>query len=356
MAQESRALTWLLLAVTAAFALIVWPFNGAVWWAVFLAIVFMPLHRRMLVWMRGKPNLAALSTLTVVLLIVILPLIFIGAALTMELAGFYEKMRTGELAFGVYFQRIVAVLPEWLQQLLQRFGLGNLGALQQKLFTGLAQSGQAITGGVFTLGQNTLDIVVSFFIMLYLLFFLLRDGRRIATRVLQAIPLREAHKRLLANKFGSVVRATLKGNILVALIQGLLGGLAFWVLGITGAVLWGALMAVLSLMPAVGSALVWGPVAIYLFATGSLGAGIGLTLWGVLVIGLVDNVLRPVLVGKDIRMADYLVLISTIGGLAVFGINGFVLGPVIAALFLATWSIFARERAREGEQEDDESV
>jgi predicted PurR-regulated permease PerM len=135
-----------------------------------------------------------------------------------------------------------------------------------------------------------------------------------------------------------------KGNIVVALVQGTLGGLAFWVLGIKGALLWGALMALLSLLPAVGAGLVWGPVAIYLLTKGSILPALGLIVWGVLVIGLVDNVLRPILVGKETRLPDYLVLVATLGGLAVFGLSGFVIGPVIAAIFLATWDIFSKAR------------
>jgi predicted PurR-regulated permease PerM len=139
----------------------------------------------------------------------------------------------------------------------------------------------------------------------------------------------------------------------VAIIQGALGSIAFAVLGLSGAILWGTVMAFLSLLPAVGAALVWGPVAIYLFATGSLWGALGLTLWGVLVIGLVDNLLRPILVGKDTKMPDYLVLISTVGGLSIFGINGFVIGPVIAAMFMAVWDIFSRARAeKEAPKED----
>ena len=128
---------------------------------------------------------------------------------------------------------------------------------------------------------------------------------------------------------------------MVAASQGLLGGFIFWALGIQGPVLWGVLMAFLSLLPAVGAGLIWVPVAIYFFATGALWQAVTLTAFGVFVIGLVDNILRPVLVGKDTKMPDYVVLISTLGGMALFGLNGFVIGPVIAALFMATWDLFA---------------
>ncbi|PYG96408.1 AI-2E family transporter, partial [Arthrobacter stackebrandtii] len=142
-------------------------------------------------------------------------------------------------------------------------------------------------------------------------------------------------------KFNRVVRATVKGNVLVAITQGALGGFIFWVLDIPSALVWAVLMAFLSLLPAVGAGIVWAPVAAYFLLTGAILPGIILTAFGVLVIGLVDNVLRPILVGKDTRMPDYLILVSTLGGLAVFGLNGFVIGPLIAALFVSSWAIFA---------------
>jgi predicted PurR-regulated permease PerM len=159
-----------------------------------------------------------------------------------------------------------------------------------------------------------------------------------------AVPLRPELQRELSTRFVSVIRATIKGNIVVAIVQGALGGLAFWVLGIRGALLWAVLMAFLSLLPAVGSALVWVPVAIYLIATGAIWGGVGLIAYGVLVIGLVDNVLRPTLVGKDTKLPDYVVLLSTLGGMAVFGFNGFVLGPIIAVMFVAAWDTLAASR------------
>jgi len=141
-----------------------------------------------------------------------------------------------------------------------------------------------------------------------------------------------------------VIRATVKGNLLVAAIQGALGGVAFWFLGVSAALLWAVLMAFLSLLPAVGAGLVWVPVAIYLFMTGVVWQSLALVAWGVLVIGLVDNVLRPLLVGKDTGMPDYVVMITTLGGMAVFGINGFVVGPAIAAMFFAVWHIYGVAR------------
>jgi predicted PurR-regulated permease PerM len=128
-----------------------------------------------------------------------------------------------------------------------------------------------------------------------------------------------------------------------------MGGLAFWGLGVQGPLLWAVVMAFLSLLPAVGAALIWAPVALYFLATGAIWKAVFLTAFGVLVIGMIDNVLRPILVGKDIKMPDYLVLISTIGGMAIFGLNGFVIGPVVAALFISLWDLFATQQHEIGE-------
>jgi predicted PurR-regulated permease PerM len=193
-------------------------------------------------------------------------------------------------------------------------------------------------------GQNTFLFVLSLSIMLYLLFFLLRDGASLSSLVRRGLPLTTNQKEQFLDKLATVVRATIKGNVAVAAVQGALGGLIFWILDIPSAILWGTLMAILSLLPAVGASLVWAPVAIYFLATGAVGDAIILTLFGVLVIGLVDNVLRPILVGKDTRLPDYLVLISTLGGLTLFGLSGFVAGPLIAALFMVAWDLFINMR------------
>ena len=177
-------------------------------------------------------------------------------------------------------------------------------------------------------------------------FFLLRDGDELARRIRTAIPLHPDQRRELFEMFTTVTRATVKGNVVTAIVQGALGGLIFWILDVHAPVLWGVVMAFLSLLPAVGCALVWLPVAIFFLVTGAIWQGVVLIAFGVLVIGLVDNVLRPILVGKDTKMPDYVVLVSTLGGIAIFGLNGFVIGPLIAAMFMSVWEIFATARAR----------
>jgi len=339
---EDKTFIWLVIAISLAFAWILWPFYGAVLWGIVLAIVFAPLYRRFCASMR--PNLAALATLGIIVLMVILPSALVMASLVREASSVYAMFKSGEINLAGSLQHVLDALPAWAVGLLDRFGLTDLAGIQEVLSAVLGRASQLIATQALNVGQATFELVVRLFVMLYLLFFLLRDGEELFRVIKDAVPLRAEQQRVIFGKFATVVRATVKGNILVALIQGALGGIALGFLGVPGATLWGAVMALLSLLPAVGAALVWGPVAIYLLSTGSIWPAIGLTAWGVLVIGLVDNVLRPIMVGKDTRLPDYLVLIATLGGLAVFGVNGFVIGPVIAAIFLATWEIFAQAR------------
>jgi predicted PurR-regulated permease PerM len=345
---EDKTFLLLVIAVSLAFAWILWPFYGAVFWGTVLAILFAPLYRRLLRFMEQRRTIAALATVTIILLIVILPVTLIGALLVQEGLSLYEKFQSGELNLGRYFQQVFGVLPAWVSDLLDRFGLTNLSSMQERLSTGLVQGSQFVATKALNIGQNTFDFIVDLFIVLYLLFFLLRDGDDLVRRIRTAIPLHADQQRELLNRFTTVIRATVKGNVVVAVVQGALGGLIFWFLGVHAAVLWAVLMAFLSLLPAVGSALIWLPVAIYFLVTGATWQGIFLIAFGVLVIGLVDNVLRPVLVGKDTKMPDYVVLISTLGGMAIFGLNGFVIGPVIAAMFMAVWDIVTSSRARVG--------
>jgi predicted PurR-regulated permease PerM len=341
---EDRAFILLLVIVTLAFGWILSSFYSAILWGVVMAIMFAPLHRRLLARMPGHRNIAALATVALIILIVILPLVLVGASLAQEAAGVVGKLKSGEWNLGRFLQQILDAAPAWIKGLLDRFGIASLGNLQDKLSNGLMQGSQYIAAQAINIGQGTFDVILNLGIMLYLLFFLFKDGEALARRVKDAIPLRAELRDDLFEKFTVVIRATVKGGILVALVQGALGGLIFWILGIGAALLWAVLMAFLSLVPAIGAGLIWIPVALYLLASGSIVSGVVLIAYGVLVIGLVDNVLRPILVGKDTKLPDYVVLITTLGGIDALGLNGFVVGPVIAAMFLAAWDIFAKTR------------
>jgi predicted PurR-regulated permease PerM len=329
----------LLLVVSAALIYILLPFYGAIMWGVIIALLFSPLFVWLLPRVGQRPTVAALLTILIVLVIVVLPLALIAASLVREAAQVYAQLQSGELDPALYFRGLFNSLPDWITNVLDRFGLVSFNTLQRRLTAALTQGAQLIATQTFSIGQNTFEFVASVFITLYLAYFLIRDGQNVSQALRRALPLAPEHKTVLLDTFTTVVRATVKGNLLVAAIQGALGGLGFWALGVSGAALWAVLMAFLSLLPSVGAALVWVPVAVYFMLAGELGKSVVLVAYGMLVIGLVDNLLRPILVGKDTRLPDYVVMITTLGGMAVFGINGFVLGPVIAALFMAVWQI-----------------
>lgn len=341
---EEKSFVVLLVAVSIAFIFLLLPFYSAVFWGTILAIIFQPVQRWVEVKLKGRRSLSAFVTLMMILLMVILPVIFLTGALVQQGAALYERMESGNINFGEYFEQIMTALPGPVQDLLARFGLADISSVQEQLSEGAQQASQFLATKAFSVGQDTFRFLISFAIMLYLLFFLLRDGPSVSRHIKRAIPLGESYKQHLLTKFTMVVKATVKGNIAVAAVQGALGGFIFWVLGLQGALLWGVLMAVLSLLPAVGAGLIWGPVAIYFLATGAIWQAAVLTAFGAIVIGLADNILRPQLVGKDLKLPDYVVLISTLGGLSLFGLNGFVIGPMIAALFIAAWSLFADAR------------
>jgi predicted PurR-regulated permease PerM len=317
------------------------PFYGAIMWGAIIALLFAPMYRWLLPRTSYRPTPAALATLLIVLVIVVLPLALIAASLMHEAAVLYEQLQSGQIDPAMYFRGVFNALPNWITAVLDRFGLVSFNTLQRRLTAALTQGTQFIATQTFSVGRDTFEFIVSVFIMLYLAFFLIRDGNAVANAVWQAVPLAPTHKTALLEKFTTVIRATVKGHLLVAAIQGALGGLGFWYLGVGGALLWAVLMAFMSLLPAVGAGLVWFPVALYFLVTGALWKCMALIAYGVLVIGLVDNLLRPLLIGKDTRLPDYIVMITTLGGMAVFGINGFVLGPVIAAMFIAVWHIGA---------------
>ena len=342
---EHKSFLILVALVTVAFFWVLLPFYGAVFWAVILAIVFHPLERALENRFGPRSNLAALLSVLVCIVIAVIPMAVIFGAMLSEGAKLLQRIQGGEFDTSTLINDLQAHLPPWARDFLARTGIGDLEAIRDRAISVLQQLGQIVAGQALTLGQNTLRFVASVGIMLYVLFFLFRDGRRVIVPAIRVcMPLSDRYTRELAAKFAAVVRATVKGNIAIAVIQGTIGGVTFHFLGIDAAILWGALMIFLSLLPAVGAAIVWLPVAIYFFLVGDVWKGAILVAVGGGVIGLVDNLLRPMLVGKDTRLPDYLILVSTVGGLSLFGINGFVIGPLIAALFVAVWSLYRDQK------------
>lgn len=340
---ESRVFLTLVIATTLLFLWMVRGFLAPVFWAAVFAVLFQPVYRGILRRLGGRAGAAAGLTTVIIVLAVLVPFTALGAAVTQQGLWLYQRISSGEfdLQAGVSF--IERYLPP-ITALMDRFGI-TTEQIRAAIQNGAVVATQYLAGQALTVGQNALLLVVLFGLMLYLLYFFFRDGERIVQGLIRAIPMGDTRERRLIRRFAEVSRATVKGTLVVAAAQGALGGVLFAAVGVPAAVFWGVVMGVLSLLPAVGAALVWVPAAIILFATGAIWQGAVIVLGGTVVIGLADNLLRPILIGRETQMPDYLILLATLGGLSAFGLAGFVAGPVIAALFLVMWEMFADEYA-----------
>lgn len=334
----------LVVAISLAFGWLVVPFWGAVLWAVIVAVLFDPFYQRLMRSMPGHPDRCAAMTLLVVVAVVVLPALALGAALIEQGGVLYARIESGQIDPLRFLAGLQMRMPPWLQGQLGVAGLASLDDLRGWLSREMGDLLRNVGPQLLQLGQSTLGLFLQLGVMLYLAYFLLRDGRALGEKIARAVPLERAMTDLLIAKFLQAIRATIKGSLIVAVLQGTIGGLSFWVLGLPGALLWGVAMGVFSLFPSVGTGFVWVPVSVYLLATGSVWQGAALGALGFFVISSVDNLVRPILVGRDTRVPDYVVLITTLGGFELMGFNGFVMGPVIAALFIAIWQVVGESR------------
>ena len=309
--------------------------------SVLLAAVFgglaSPLYRWFLERMRGMKVLAGVTTVFVLM-----------GGIGIPAAGFLALVATEAV-------QVSEAAPGWLEShggQLERFRaladripfasqiIPGEGELTQTIQSLAERAGPVLLGSLAAATKGTLEFFLQLFVLLYALFFFLVDGRNILRRVLTYVPLTSEQESRLLERFLSVSRATLKGSILIGLVQGGLAGAAFWVAGVPGPALWGTVMVVFSIIPAIGAAFIWIPAVIYLFVSGETVAAVGLLAWCGTVVSLVDNFLRPRLVGRDAKMSDLLILLSTLGGIVLFGAVGFIVGPIVAALFVTIWHIF----------------
>lgn len=322
--------------ITILFLRMILPFVQALLLAVVLTGTLYPIYMRLRARFSSEV-IASATTVFLVLIAVIVPLMFLVGAFSREairlsdvLAPYIEQTANGE---GLPTQ-----LPEWLplRSQLQPYR----DEIYARFGEAISQVGSLLVNGLSTITQGTLAFVLNLFIMLYALFFFLLAGPRLL-RVFDYTPLTQLDRDTIVAKGISITRATLKGTIVVGALQGLLAGAAFAVVGISAPVFWGAVMALASVVPLFGTAVVWVPAVIYLLFQGDVAAGLGLLVWCAFIVGGADNVVRPRLVGSDTQMPDVLILLSTLGGIGLFGATGVVIGPVLAGLFLTSWHIFA---------------
>lgn len=289
----------------------------------------------------GRSTLASAITVLLVLFVIVGPVLFFFSVVTTQALQVSESVSpwvNENLAVPDEGNKLLESLP--LPESIEQAIAPYQGQIASKIGEWAGRLGTFVVGLLAAAAKGTLSFFLSLFIMLYSMFFFLKDGKGVMNLILYYVPLTDDEEDRLVERFVSVTRATLKGTLVIGMVQGGLAGAAFAVVGIEGAAFWGTLMAILSIIPGLGTAIVWVPAVIYLVAVSQGGAALGLALWCIAVVGTADNVLRPVLVGRDAKMPDLMILLSTLGGLMLFGATGIVIGPIIAALFITVWEIY----------------
>jgi len=326
----------LLLLVTVAFLYLIKPFAYPMFWAAVLATIFYPLYHRLNLLIK-QPSLSTLITLAVVAVIIIVPLLILGTILLTESVDIYTSLNTSGGEWHESLKQFTYFLHH--NAFMVRAHVDD-GFITEKINEASRYVVDFLFNAAKNLTQNSLAFLLQLLVVFYTLFFFLRDGKKLLRKLMYLCPLGDRYEIMLYKKFTTTASATIRGTLAIGAIQGTLGGLLFTITGIHGALIWGIVMAILSVIPATGSFLVWLPAGIIMLALGHVWQGITILSVGVLVISVTDNLLRPVLVGKGLQIHPVLILFSTLGGLVLFGISGFVIGPIIAALFLSFWEMY----------------
>jgi predicted PurR-regulated permease PerM len=334
---EGIFLIVLALLITAVFFGMIRSFLESVFMAAVFSGMMHGLYSRMARRLRGRKTTAAVLTVLVFVVVLIVPIMaFLGIVVAQALEV--------SASVGPFVEREMSQ-PQELDGLLQRIPFWETiqpyqDLISVKVAEFAGRLGTFLVSSVAAASRGTAVFFFHMFVMLYAMFFFLVHGKEYLAKVLYYIPLESDAENRLVAKFVSVARATIKGTLVIGVLQGGLAGIAFWIVGIKGWAFWSVVMMVLSIIPGIGTALVWVPALIYLLALGHTGAAIGLGTWCAVVVGTVDNVLRPRLVGRDTQMSDLLVLLSTLGGIILFGASGIIIGPIVAALWVTVWEIY----------------
>jgi len=307
----------------------------------FLAAIFSglayPVYNHLSRRLGRRKKLASLTTLLLIVVLIFIPFILLLGILTAQAIDIGQSAKpwiqaqfTDSGAYSEYFKLLPfsEYLEEYKTPILEK-AANLIGRISRFLINSLSD-----------IAVGTVNFFFMFFILIYAMYYFLLSGPQLLFKMLYYLPLKDQDEQRLLEKFVSVTRATIKGTLIIAILQGVLVGFAFAIIGIAGSVFWGAVVTIFSILPILGSGLVWLPAGIILLLRGDIVQGMGLIVFGALVVGSVDNLLRPRLVGRDTSMPDLMILLSTLGGLAMFGIFGFIIGPIIAALFITVWEIY----------------
>ena len=330
----------LVAAVSALFLAVTWPFLKALLLGAIFSGLCYPLYQWLIRALRGRRSLAAIVTLLILFILVAAPLtVFFGIVTQQAITLSNQAIPWITRHFGsastfnahdwlaARFPSLAPHVPS------QETILENIGAAAQA-------AGGFLVGLASRMTAGTAGFLLSLFIMVYAMFFFLKDGEKMLEKIFYYMPLSNEDEAIMLQRFASITRATIKGTVVIGLIQGSFGGVAFWACGIEGAAFWGTAMTVLSVVPGIGSAIIWLPAVVFLFISGQPLSAVLLLIWCSAVVGTIDNILRPILVGKDAQMPDLFILIGTLGGLFFFGPIGFIAGPLVCGLFLTVWEIY----------------
>jgi predicted PurR-regulated permease PerM len=324
------------------------PFLISLLWAGILALILYPVYERLKILLKNKSSISSLIMTFLTVCIIVIPLILITASLSIEIFDIYKSAQSsGEFEkLGQIAQKFTKLdtLKEFvpsgiLEKVVKNFDLGQLD-LQEIIIKGVGTMSNYLLGKFQDIARNLTSFIFNFIIMVFALFFFFRDGKGICEELITLIPMKETEKTKISAIFSNTIDAVIMGSLAIAVVQGLLVGLIFWILGISYPVIAGALSFVLSILPLIGAVVVWAPVGIYLLFTGSIAKGIILLLFGALVISTVDNVLRPLIIGGRVKLPTLFLLLSIIGGIQYFGFSGIVLGPVLLAVFISFVEIY----------------
>ncbi len=330
----------LLVIVSVAGFLLVKPFMGAIFMAALIALIFAKPYN-FLFKKIGSASVASALMLLVVTITIIIPIIFVGGLVFNEVSDTVAKSTANDSTVQQSVQKVLHIVANapFSDIILERAEVYMSGPELGNIIKNVANSSLTF---VHTAYQGIINGVISIFVMFFTLFYFFMDGKKIISKIMNLSPMRNSHERELVNEFTSMTRATLKGTVVIGFIQGTIGGIAFAIAGVTSPILWTVIMVVLGVIPAVGAGLVIFPAAIIMFLLGNVWQAIFLFIVGIFV-STIDNVLRPKLVGKDVQMHSLAVFFATIGGLKLFGLIGFIVGPIVVALMLAMWKIYALE-------------
>ncbi len=333
---QSYTFIGLLIGITIVFFWMLRPYVYAIFWAAVLAVLFQPVYRWIFKGKDKRKSFAAGTTMIIVVLVFLIPLSGITSLIVHQAYSFYQEFGTKET-----FDKVSETIKNLLGLPIVRdyFGEITFSDIQTKLVEWSDEIANFIYQGISSGGQSTMRFLIQFFVMLYAFYYFVKDGRKILKKLIYLIPLGDKYEQMLLDRFSSTTKATLKGTLVIGLIQGLIGTFAFWITGVPAPAFWGLIMVILSIIPGVGAFVIMLPVALIMLFLGSYWQMVVILIF-LVVASLIDNLLRGPLVGKDTQMHPLLIFFATLGGLLAFGITGIIIGPVIVAFLLSMYNIY----------------